>query len=61
LTIGTLAGPTLAGVVIQLADYRAALVIVAILTLAALPFSPPSTRRKAVLRAHTCTAATVRT
>ena len=52
LTIGTLAGPTLAGVVIQQADYRAALVIVAVLTLGALPFSPPSARRKAVIAAH---------
>jgi len=60
LTIGTLAGPTLAGVVIQQADYRAALVIVAFLTLAALPFSPPSARRKAVIDAHICTAAPVR-
>ena len=60
LTIGTLAGPTLAGVVIQQADYGAALVIVAVLTLAALPFSPPSARRKVALAAHTCTAAPVR-
>jgi predicted MFS family arabinose efflux permease len=60
LTIGTLAGPTLAGFVIQQADYRAALVIVAILTLAALPFSPPTARRRAVLEAHRCTAAAVR-
>jgi predicted MFS family arabinose efflux permease len=60
LTIGTLAGPTLAGIVIEQADYRAALVIVAVLTLAALPFSPPTVRRKAILAAHTCTAAPVR-
>jgi len=60
LTIGTLAGPTLAGVVIQQADYRVALVIVALLTLAALPFSPPTARRKAAIAAHICTAAPVR-
>jgi predicted MFS family arabinose efflux permease len=60
LTIGTLAGPTLAGIVIQHADYRAALVIVAVLTLAALPFSPPTARRKALLATHACTAAPVR-
>jgi MFS family permease len=60
LTIGTFAGPTLAGIVIQHADYRAALITVAILTLGALPFSPPTARRKARLVAHACTAAPVR-
>jgi predicted MFS family arabinose efflux permease len=60
LTIGTLAGPTLAGLVIQHADYRAALVAVAFLTLAALPFSPPTARRKARIADHVCTAAPVR-
>ena len=40
LTIGTLAGPTLAGIVIQQADYRAALVIVAFLTLARVAVQP---------------------
>ena len=60
LTIGTLVGPTLAGVLIQQADFRAALITVAVLTLVALPFSPPSARRKAVIDAHRCTAAPVR-
>jgi len=60
LTIGTLVGPTLAGVLIQQADFRVALITVAVLTLVALPFSPPSARRKAVIDAHRCTAAPVR-
>jgi MFS family permease len=60
LTIGTLVGPTLAGVLIQQADFRVALITVAVLTLVALPFSPPSVRRKAVIDAHRCTAAPVR-
>jgi predicted MFS family arabinose efflux permease len=60
LTIGTLAGPALAGVVIQQADYEAALVAVAFLTLAALPFSPPTARRRAVIADHVCRAAPVR-
>ena len=60
LTIGTLVGPVLAGVLIQEADFRVALIIVAALTLVALPFSPPSARRKVVIDAHRCTAAAVR-
>jgi predicted MFS family arabinose efflux permease len=60
LTLGTLVGPALAGIVIQHAEFRAAFLVVAVITLAALPFSPPSARRRVALAAHVCTAAPVR-
>lgn len=60
LTIGTLAGPTLAGFALEHTDYRATLVGAAIVTLCALPFCPPSSRRQQVLAAHVCTAAPAR-
>ena len=60
LTIGTLAGPSLAGVVIARAGFTAALVGAAAVTLTALVFCPPSHRRQEVLARHRCTAARVR-
>jgi predicted MFS family arabinose efflux permease len=61
LTIGTLAGPTLAGIAIERAGHPVVLVGAAVAVLAALPFCPPTARRRAVLAAHRCTAAPVRT
>jgi predicted MFS family arabinose efflux permease len=62
LTLGTLLGPTLAGVVIGQTGHVVALVGAAILTAAALPFCPPTARRQTVLaeHAHECAAAPVR-
>jgi predicted MFS family arabinose efflux permease len=62
LTIGTLAGPVLAGVAIQYAGYAPALAGAAVVALAALPFCPPTGERRKVLAAHAeeCTAAPVR-
>jgi predicted MFS family arabinose efflux permease len=62
LTIGTLAGPVLAGIAIQYAGYAPALTGAAVVALAALPFCPPTAERRKVLAAHEqeCTAAPVR-
>ncbi len=62
LTIGTLAGPVLAGVAIQYAGYAPALIGAAVVALAALPFCPPTAERRKVLAAHAeeCTAAPIR-
>ena len=46
LTIGTLVGPPLAGLAIQLDGHGLALVGAAVATAAALPFCPPSERRR---------------
>lgn len=62
LTIGTLLGPALAGVVIGQTSHAVAMVGAAIVTGAALPFCPPTARRRVVLaeHAHECSAAAVR-
>ncbi|NYJ02090.1 putative MFS family arabinose efflux permease [Nocardioides thalensis] len=52
LTVGTLVGPSLAGVVIQESGHAVALLGAAAATAAALPFCPPSTRRRERLEAH---------
>jgi predicted MFS family arabinose efflux permease len=62
LTIGTLAGPVLAGIAIQYAGYTPALAGAALVALAALPFCPPTAERREILAAHEaeCTAAPVK-
>jgi predicted MFS family arabinose efflux permease len=60
LTVGTLLGPTFAGVALEQFGYGRTLVGAALLTVAALPFCPPSAERKKVLAEHECTAAPVR-
>ena len=60
LTIGTLVGPVAAGLVIQQASHTAALLGAAAITAAALPFCPPSSRRRDVLADHDCHAAAIR-
>jgi len=61
LTVGTLLGPTAAGVALEQFGYGRTLVGAALLTVVALPFCPPSTRRAEALAAHECTAAPVKT
>ncbi|KAA1424228.1 MFS transporter [Nocardioides antri] len=62
LTVGTLVGPSLAGVVIGQASHAIALVGAAVVTCVALPFCPPTARRRAVLAQHAqeCSATPVR-
>lgn len=62
LTLGTLAGPVLAGVAIQYGGYAPTLIGAAAVTVAAIPFCPPSAARREILAAHEheCTAARVR-
>jgi predicted MFS family arabinose efflux permease len=60
LTIGTLVGPALAGHAIQQSGHALALVGAAVVTVAAMPFCPPSERRREVLETHDCHAAPVR-
>ncbi|WP_245927629.1 MFS transporter [Nocardioides silvaticus] len=60
LTLGMLAGPVAAGAVIEQSGHAAALAGAAVLTAAALPFCPPTARRRAALAHHDCTAAPVR-
>lgn len=60
LTIGTLLGPTLAGLAIEEVGHPLTLAGAAVVTLAALPFCPPSRRRRAVLADHRCGAAPAR-
>jgi predicted MFS family arabinose efflux permease len=63
LTVGTLAGPTLAGVGVTLVGYPVTLGAAAAVLLLALPFCPPTARRAVALDAHRerCRAAPVRT
>jgi hypothetical protein len=63
LTVGTLAGPTLAGVGVTLVGYPVTLGAAAVVLLLALPFCPPTARRAVALDAHRerCRAAPVRT
>jgi predicted MFS family arabinose efflux permease len=62
LTIGTLAGPVLAGMAIEYGGYAPALIGAAVMTFAALPFCPPTAEHRAILAAHEpeCVAAPVR-
>jgi predicted MFS family arabinose efflux permease len=60
LTVGTLVGPTAAGAVIDGSGHSLALAGAAAITAAALPFCPPSARRRAALAEHSCAAAPVR-
>lgn len=57
LTVGTLLGPTLAGVALEQLGYGRTLIGAALLTVLALPFCPPSPRKAEELAAHECTAA----
>jgi len=60
LTIGTLIGPTVAGILIEHSGHAEALLAAAVAGFAALTFCPPSTRRRAALAEHQCSAAPVR-
>jgi predicted MFS family arabinose efflux permease len=60
LTLGTLAGPALAGVIIDHSGHALALASAAAISGAALPFCPPSARRRSALAKHDCAAAPVR-
>jgi predicted MFS family arabinose efflux permease len=60
LTVGTLAGPSLAGTVITSAGFTTTLAAAGVVVLLAVFCCPPSERRRRVLAAHECTAAPVR-
>jgi predicted MFS family arabinose efflux permease len=60
LTLGTLVGPAAAGVIIDRGDHVLALASAAVISCAAVPFCPPSARRRAALAKHHCAAAQVR-
>ncbi|HET9419641.1 MAG TPA: MFS transporter [Nocardioides sp.] len=60
LTVGTLLGPTLAGVALEELGYGRTLVGAALLTVLALPFCPPRPEKAEELAAHVCTAAPAR-
>lgn len=60
LTLGTLAGPAAAGVIIEHSGHALALASAAVISGAALPFCPPSARRRAALANHDCAATPVR-
>jgi len=60
LTLGTLAGPPIAGPAIAHAGYAPTLLGAALATLAAAAFCPPTERRRRVLARHRCNAALVR-
>ncbi|MDT7554276.1 MAG: hypothetical protein QOI16_2812, partial [Pseudonocardiales bacterium] len=60
LTIGTLAGPVIAGAAIASLGYAPTLVGAAGVIAAALVFCPPGANRQKVLAAHRCNAAPVR-
>lgn len=60
LTLGTLVGPVVAGIVIDRSGHALALASAAVISGAALPFCPPSARRRAALAEHDCAAAPVR-
>ena len=52
LTLGTLAGPVLAGAAIARVGYPPTLLAAAVVLLAAVPFCPPTTQRRRHLDAH---------
>jgi predicted MFS family arabinose efflux permease len=60
LTIGTLSGPSVAGVVITHLGFPTTLAAAAAVITVALVFCPPNARRRRVLDAHRCRAASVR-
>jgi predicted MFS family arabinose efflux permease len=60
LTIGTLAGPSIAGAAIAQLGFKPTLLGAAAAVVAALVFCPPSARRRKILAAHRCKAAQVR-
>jgi predicted MFS family arabinose efflux permease len=60
LTLGTLVGPAMAGVIIDRSGHALALATAAVISCAAVPFCPPSARRRAALAKHNCAAAQVR-
>lgn len=62
LTIGTFAGPVLAGIAIQYGGHAPTLIGAAAVTIVAIPFCPPSAERREILAAHEpeCTATPVR-
>ena len=60
LTLGTLVGPAMAGVIIDRSGHALALASAAVISCAAVPFCPPSARRRAALARHNCAAAPVR-
>ncbi|GAA5142331.1 hypothetical protein GCM10023340_05620 [Nocardioides marinquilinus] len=60
LTLGTLLGPTLAGLVVAPLGYGVVFALAGATVLAAVPFCPPTAARAAVLERHVCRAAPVR-
>jgi predicted MFS family arabinose efflux permease len=60
LTIGTLAGPSIAGAAITRFGFSATLIGAAATILAALGFCPPTAKRRHTLAAHQCNAAPVK-
>jgi predicted MFS family arabinose efflux permease len=60
LTVGTLVGPTVAGVALEQLGYGRTLVGAALVMLVALPFCPPRPAKAEQLAAHECTAAPAR-
>jgi MFS family permease len=60
LTLGTLIGPVVAGVLVDRSGHALALASAAVISGVALPFCPPGTRRRAALAKHECAAAPVR-
>jgi predicted MFS family arabinose efflux permease len=60
LTLGTLIGPVVAGVLVDRSGHALALASAAVISGVALPFCPPGTRRRAALAKHDCAAAPVR-
>lgn len=56
LTIGTLAGPAMAGVLIGRVGFSPTLLAAAVVTALALVFCPPGNRRSRALASHRCTA-----
>ncbi len=59
LTLGTLAGPSIAGAAITQFGFPITLASAAVIIVAALGFCPPSPHRQRVLAAHRCDAAAV--
>jgi predicted MFS family arabinose efflux permease len=60
LTIGTLAGPAIAGAAITTFGFPPTLIGAAVVVVAALPFCPPNARRRGILAAHQCKATPVK-
>ncbi len=60
LTVGTLIGPTFAGLALEQLGYQRTFVCAALLTVVAMAFCPPTPQKAKALAAHECTAAPVR-